>query len=273
MPRDHALGVSWDPAQYELFAAERARPFDDLVAQIPTTAPATVVDLGCGTGSVTATLTDRWPDAHVYGLDSSTDMIAVAQRRARPGRLDFAVGDVTDWHPEPASVDVIVSNAVLQWIPGHVELFPAWAAALRAGGSLALQMPVSRDLAAMNAIREIAASQRWAERLSPVAQGVGPRAVSPVLPLESYLDALATTGLAVNAWETTYLHVLPGTDPVLDWFSGTGLRPYLDALTPDKGALDDFRAEIADRLRLDYPPRLYGTVLPFPRLFLVATRS
>src|SRR4051812_619377 len=111
--------MSWDPAQYELFAAERARPFHDLVAQIPTAAPKHVVDLGCGPGTVTATLADRWPGAHVYGLDSSPDMITVAERLARPGRLEFGLGDVARWHPDPGTVDVIVSNAALQWVPDH----------------------------------------------------------------------------------------------------------------------------------------------------------
>jgi len=266
------LRVTWDPAQYELFAAERARPFHDLVAQIPTPAPGIVVDMGCGPGTVTATLADRWPEASVYGFDSSPEMINVAERLARPGRLAFAIGDVADWRPESASTDVIVSNAVLQWVPGHMDLLPIWATALRDGGSLAMQMPASTELMAMNAIREIAATPKWADRLEPVALGVGPRAVTPVQPLESYLDTLAGAGLLVNAWETTYLHVLQGEDPVLEWFSGTGLRPYLKALTPDKTALDEFRAEIADRLRLDYPRRLYGTVMAFPRLFVVATR-
>jgi trans-aconitate 2-methyltransferase len=265
--------VSWDPGQYELFATERARPFHDLLAQVPTTQPERVVDLGCGPGTLTATLVDRWPAAHVYGLDSSPEMIARATGLSRPGRLEFGHGDIRDWRPEPASVDVIVSNAALQWVPDHVAALPRWAAGLRPGGALAVQMPRSLNLNAMNLFRALASSPRWSARLGRVADGVGPQSITPVLPLAEYLDVLARTGLAVNAWETTYLHVLPGDDPVLEWFSGSGLRPYLDALAGDPDTVASFRAEVAERLRTEYPRHDYGTVLPFHRLFIVATRN
>jgi trans-aconitate 2-methyltransferase len=265
--------VSWDPAQYELFAAERARPFHDLIAQIPTARPERVVDLGCGPGTVTATLADRWPGAHVYGLDSSPDMISAAARLVRPGRLEFGLDDIARWRPAPGSVDVIVSNAALQWVPDHMAALPGWAAALRPGGALAMQMPLPRGVAAKGVFQAVAASPRWADRLGAVAAGTGPQSTSPVRPATEYLDVLATGGLTVNAWETTYLHVLSGTDPVGEWFAGTGLRPYLDALSADPPALARFRAEVAQRLRAEYPDRGYGTVLPFPRLFVVATRS
>jgi trans-aconitate 2-methyltransferase len=272
VPRDHAFRMSWDPAQYELFAAERARPFHDLIAQVPTDRPERVVDLGCGPGTVTATLADRWPGAHVYGLDSSPDMISAANRLVRPGRLEFGLGDIAQWRPAPGSVDVIVSNAALQWVPGHVAALPTWAAALRRGGTLAMQVPLSRGVAATDVIRSIATAPRWADRLAAAATGTGPRSVSPVRPADEYLDVLAAAGLTVNAWETTYLHVLPGADPVAAWFAGTGLLPYLDALSADPPALARFREEVAHRLREAYPRRDYGTVLPFPRLFVVASR-
>jgi trans-aconitate 2-methyltransferase len=265
--------VSWDPEQYELFAAERARPFHDLVAQIPAADPERVVDLGCGPGTVTATLADRWPKAHVYGLDSSPDMIAAATRLTRPERLEFGLGDIAAWRPDPAGVDVIVSNAALQWVPDHVAALPTWAAALRPGGTLALQMPASGSLAATDVFRTVATSPRWIDRLGAVGGTTGPRTTSPVRPLDEYLDVLARAGLTVNAWETTYLHVLPGTDPVLEWFAGTGLRPYLDALSDDPDALARYRDEVAEGLRVAYPRHDYGTVLPFRRLFVVATRQ
>ncbi|MDT5038934.1 MAG: trans-aconitate 2-methyltransferase [Micromonosporaceae bacterium] len=264
--------MSWDPAQYELFAAERARPFHDLVAQVPTADPARVVDLGCGPGTATATLADRWPAAHVYGLDSSPEMIAAADRLTRPGRLEFGLADIVGWRPDPASIDVIVSNAALQWVSNHLAALPGWADALRPGGTLAVQVPVSNSLDAMTAFRTTATSPRWVDRLGAVAAGIGPQSITPVRPLADYLDVLAGSGLGVNAWETTYLHVLAGTDPVLEWFAGTGLRPYLAALAADPDASARFRTEVAERLRVAYPRRDYGTVLPFRRLFVVASR-
>nr|WP_240940289.1 methyltransferase domain-containing protein [Planosporangium flavigriseum] len=255
-----------------MFGAERSRPFHDLVAQIPTSAPARVVDLGCGPGTVTATLADRWPGAHVYGLDSSSEMISAATRLTRPGRLEFGLGDIAQWRPAPESVDVIVSNAALQWVPDHLAALPAWAAALRPGGALAIQVPTIDDTPAAEVFRAVTRAPEWADRLRAAASATGPRSVNPVRPVDEYLDVLFGSGLAVNAWQTTYLHILPGTDPVLKWFSGTGLRPYLDALAGDPAAAARFRADVAQRLRQEYPRRDYGTVLPFPRLFLVASR-
>ncbi|MGC9668929.1 methyltransferase domain-containing protein [Planosporangium sp. 12N6] len=265
--------MSWDPAQYERFAAERARPFHDLTARIRTTAPERVVDLGCGPGTVTATLADRWPGAHVYGLDSSPEMIAAAERLTHPGRLEFGLGDIAAWRPDPGSVDVIVSNAALQWVPDHLAALPTWAAALRPGGALAIQVPVSDGMAAADVIHAVVTAPEWTDRLRAAASGTGPRSASPVRPVDEYLDVLAGSGLAVDAWQTTYLHILPGTDPVLEWFAGTGLRPYLDALAGDPPAAARFRDEVAWRLREAYPNRGYGTVLPFPRLFIVASRA
>lgn len=264
---------SWDPKQYAQFAVERARPFHDLLAQVPTSDPVDVVDLGCGPGTLTATLLDRWPGTVVHGIDSAPEMIAAAQPLARPGRLSFSLGDISAWRPAPDTVDVLIANASLQWVPGHAELLPGWLAALRPGGCLAIQMPAGGGSAATAVFREIATSPRWAARLTAGVEAVGPRSArSPVRDPIWYLDLLARLGASVNVWETTYLHVLRGEDAVLEWFAGTGLRPYLDALRDDRDALGAFRSEVAERLRAAYPRRGYGTVLPFRRIFVVATR-
>jgi trans-aconitate 2-methyltransferase len=263
---------SWDPQLYRRYADERARPFHDLVGQVPTADPRDVVDLGCGPGTLTATLADRWPAARVVGLDSSPDMIREAQAVAQPGRLEFRLGEIEGWRPEPRSVDVIVSNAALQWVPTHVSAFGRWAAALRPGGSLAVQVPTIAGSAATALFRAVATSPQWSGRLGHVVLRSGPQGTTPVRNIDEYADRLADLGLRVNAWETTYLHILPGDDPVLEWFSGTGLRPYLDALAGDEEATARFRAEVGAGLRAAYPRRPYGTILPFRRIFLVAVR-
>lgn len=263
---------SWHPGQYQRYADERARPFLDLVARVPTATPHMVVDLGCGPGTMTATLSERWPGAEVVGLDSAADMITAAAPRARPGRLRFQLHSIEDW--VPAGVDVIISNAALQWVPTHVDLLARWAAALPPDGCLAFQVPRSAGMPAGEIFQSVARSSRWSARLAAAAAGAGPRSSnSSVLDVTGYTDLLAGAGLRVDAWETTYVHVLPGADPVLEWFSGTGLRPYLDALHDDPAALADFRAEVAQALRAAYPPAPYGTLLPFPRIFVVAHRA
>ncbi|WP_238016047.1 methyltransferase domain-containing protein [Dactylosporangium sp. AC04546] len=256
---------SWDPQQYSRFADERARPFHELVARIPTQSAVAVVDLGCGPGTMTATLAARYPDAAVLGIDSSPDMIAAAEALATP-QLRFQLGDIGAYQPSRGSIDVIVANASLQWVGDHATLLPVLAAALDSGGTLAFQVPT----VGVEPIEQVASSPRWAPLLSSALSGTGPRSSSPVLSASEYIGILAGAGLSVDAWETTYHHVLPGEDPVLEWFSGTGLRPYFDALSGTD--LADFRAEMAAALREAYPRHPFGTVLPFPRLFVVAHR-
>jgi trans-aconitate 2-methyltransferase len=253
-------GVRWDPRQYARFGDQRARPFVDLLARVGAAAPRRVVDLGCGDGSTTALLAQRWPGAQVTGLDSSADMIAAA----RPGpRLTFAVGDVREWVP---AADVLVCNAVLQWVPGHADLLHRWAAALPPGGWLALQVPGNFAAPSHVLLQEVAGSARWEARLRGVL-----REGRPVLEPAGYAALLLGHGLVVDVWETTYLHLLAGADAVLEWVRGTALRPVLAALSPAEAAA--FEAEYAAALRTAYPRSGEVTPFPFRRVFAVATRA
>jgi trans-aconitate 2-methyltransferase len=259
----------WDPALYLHFADERSRPFYDLAARIGATGPSFVVDLGCGPGNLTASLAVRWPQAQVLGIDSSAEMIAAARQADYPaaagqGQLSFAVGDVNDWQPARPP-DVIISNAVLQWVPKHLELLPRWATDLAPGGWLAFQLPGNFDQPTHAVLRELASSAQFRDRLSGVQ--LNRQAEEP----GQYLDLLGRLGLVVDAWETTYLHVLQGTDPVTEWYKGTGLRPVLAAL--DAAGAEEFVAEYSLRVQKHYPVAPYGVVLPFRRVFVVAHRA
>jgi trans-aconitate 2-methyltransferase len=259
----------WDPAQYLSFADERSRPFFDLTGRIGAKSPAVVVDLGCGPGQLTATLAARWPDADILGIDSSPEMIAAAQQiddSGMPGRgtLSFEVQDVTEWKPL-RPVGVVVSNAVLQWVPGHLELLPRWAGWLEDDGWLAFQLPGNFDQPSHAILRELASSPQWSERLATTQ--LNRQSADP----GEYLDLLARHGLEVDAWETTYLHVLSGPDPVTEWYKGTGLRPVLAALGDQDAA--EFVRQYGARVRAAYPAAPYGTVLPFRRVFVVAHKA
>jgi len=259
----------WDPAQYLSFADERSRPFFDLTGRVAAASPRSVVDLGCGPGQLTASLAQRWPGADVLGIDTSADMIAVADGIAetateRRGTLRFRVEDVCDWRAD-APVDVIVSNAVLQWVPTHLELLPRWAGWLADGGWLAFQLPGNFDQPSHAILRELASSDRWRDALAGVQ--LNRQSADAAV----YLDLLARAGLAVDAWETTYLHVLTGPDPVTEWYKGTGLRPVLAAL--DSAQAAEFSSEYGERARAAYPAAPYGTVLPFRRVFVVAHKA
>ncbi|CAN5690422.1 methyltransferase domain-containing protein [soil metagenome] len=250
---------TWDPDRYLTFADERGRPFVDLLSRIGATAPETVVDLGCGPGNLTSLLADRWPDATVAGLDGSPAMI---ERAVAGGddRVSFAVGDLRDWRPG-APVDVLVYNATLQWLPDHLGLLPALVAAVRPGGWFAFQVPGNFDQPSHTIRRGLAAEAPYAPFTRDLAT---PASHDPAV----YLEALSALGCTVDAWETTYLHVLSGPDPVLTWVSGTGARPTLEALPDD--LRETFATELGRRLREAYPARPHGVLLPFRRVFVVA---
>jgi trans-aconitate 2-methyltransferase len=261
----------WDAGQYLRFGGERARPFFDLIAQVGATSPGYVADLGCGPGNLTAALAQRWPGATVTGVDSSPEMIAAARKSAEQqtagepaGSLSFTVADVWDWRPE-RPVDVLVCNAVLQWVPGHDELVARWASLLAPGGWLAFQLPGNFDQPSHVIVKELADSPRWRDLLAGAQ--LNRQAGDPA----DYVALLAQSGYQVDAWETSYLHILPGQDAILEWTKGTTLRPVLAALDAEQAAI--FLAEYGARLRVAYPRHPFGTLFPFRRVFTVVHRA
>ena len=262
-----AASYRWDPTQYDRYADERGRPFRELVGRIRVEVATRVVDLGCGPGSLTRTLADRWPSATVTGVDSSTDMIAAAAAHAVPDRVDFRQADVAHWRPD-GPVDVVVSNALLQWVPGHLRLVAEIAGWLSPGGAFAFQVPDNFSNPSHVIIREICGEPRWRE----VFGGLADRTLAVERP-ETYLNALGDAGLAPDVWRTTYLHLLDGEDAVFEWVKGTALRPMLDALSGDEAATAEFSDQCRVRLRAAYPAGPHGTVFPFPRIFAVGHRA
>jgi trans-aconitate 2-methyltransferase len=255
-PAGSAAGTTWDPSAYLAFDDHRARPFHDLLHRVSVRAPRRVVDLGCGPGNLTALLAARWPQAVLEAVDSSAEMVAAARQRG----VDARRGDVVDWTPAP-DTDVVVTNAVLQWVPTHRELLPRWLAALPAGAQLAMQVPGNFAAPSHAQVRALLAEPRWTGAVALPEEAVDAPA--------GYAALLAATGAEVDSWETTYLHRLTGPDPVLEWISSTSLRPVRDALGDDDYA--EFRAELAPRLCAAYPVQPDGTTwFPFRRIFAVA---
>lgn len=255
--------MTWSAAQYSKFEAARNRPILDLLAQIATTEPETAADLGCGPGNSTELLRARFPGARIIGIDSAPDMIAAARRRLPD--IAFAQADIADW-ADPGPFDVILANASLQWVPDHERLLPSLAGRLRSGGSLAVQMPDNLDEPAHRLMRAVAAEGPWTARLRNAAAARAERHDAGW-----YYALLRERAATVDVWRTTYMHALAGgADAVVEWFKGTGLRPFLDPLDEVERALflDRYRAAIAQA----YPPLADGSVLlPFPRLFILAT--
>lgn len=251
--------TEWDPDLYLRHADERGRPFLDLIARIDVT-PYSIVDLGCGPGQLTPALQERWPHARILGIDSSAEMIEAASRRDDGASVSYIQADIATWEPA-APVDLIVSNAVFHWVPGQLDVIRRLAGHVAAGGAFALQVPNNFDAPSHVLLHEIASRPPYAEHTAGLRER---RGMDP----EAYLELFADLGWDVDVWQTTYLHVLHGDDPVFSWISGTGARPVLQALPDD--LRPRFEDEYKAALREAYPSRSWGTALRFSRVFAVA---
>lgn len=268
---------TWDPQVYSRYAEDRSRAFFDLVGRIGADQPRRVLDLGCGTGRLTASLAERWPSATVLGIDNSATMLESA-REHTSDRVSFAVGDLSTYVP-PTDADVVVSNAAYQWVEDNPGLIQRIGVGLQPGAWMAVQVPGNFRGPSHEEIRSLLAEPQWQD-----ATGGLVLRDDPVLTAFEYGDALAETGLEVDSWETTYNQVLTGPDPVLEWVKGTALQPILtrlsdptlgDATAPlDLGTdrAEEFLTQLGARLRAAYPARSYGTVFPFRRIFIVVHR-
>ena len=256
------MAATWDPTQYNCFSDARIRPARELIERIPMTTIRSIADLGCGEGTVTCLLSTRWPEACVVGIDSSPAMLAKA--RSTCPSANFIHADISAWFPT-TPVDLIFSNAALQWLDHHAQLIPKLFANVTAGGALAVQMPGNFDAPSHRSLMALAQSPEWHTKVGYVVRA------SPVGAPVSYLHYLGETPASFDAWETTDYLYLEGANPVLEWMKGTALRPYIDALTPEDAL--QFTAELASRLAVAYPPQPSGlTLFPFRRIYFVATR-
>jgi trans-aconitate 2-methyltransferase len=252
---------TWSPSLYTRFEDERTRPSRDLLAQVPLVSPKRVVDMGCGPGNSTELLVERFPEAEVIGLDTSSNMLEEARRRVPRAR--FAEADAATWLPEPET-DLVFANAIYQWVPEHLQILPRVLAALPPGGVLAVQIPDNFNEPSHEAMRAVAADGAWAERLAGAARPLLP-------PVRAYYDALRPHAARLDIWHTIYNHVMSDAAAIVDWVKSTGLRPFLDPLP--EGERAEFVARYQARVTAAYKPAADGKVLlRFPRLFMVAVR-
>jgi trans-aconitate 2-methyltransferase len=255
--------MTWSATQYVKFEQERTRPVHDLVARIQNAEVLSAADIGCGPGNSTEVLRDRYPTARIIGLDSSADMIQAARKRLP--FIAFEVADIREWRPK-APLDVILANAVLQWIPDHETLFPALMVQLKPHGTLAAQMPDNLEEPSHRLMGEVASRGPWAAKLRDAAAARTERH-----PADWYFRLARLHAAHVDVWRTTYFHPLAGARAIVEWLRGTGLRPFLDPLDESEGKA--FLARYEEAIAKAYPAEADGTVLlPFPRLFVVAAR-
>jgi trans-aconitate 2-methyltransferase len=255
--------MAWNPSQYLKFAEPRFRPAQDLLARITVDAPQTIYDLGCGAGNVTHLLAERWPSAAITGIDDSAEMLAQAAKKQ--SGITWRQQSIARWAPDRPA-ELIFSNAALHWLPGHAELFPRLMSLLAPGGLLAVQMPRNFNAPSHTLIAETIRVGPWCSRLEHLLRP------APVGDPLVYYDLLAPYAASVDIWETEYLQVLQGKDPVKEWTKGTWLKQFLDEL--DAADQPAFEEDYAQRLRLAYPPQRNGnTLFPFRRLFMVVQKG
>jgi len=257
------MAEDWSARQYLKFEDERTRPPRDLLAQVPVSAPRHVIDLGCGPGNSTELLIARYPDADVIGLDSSPDMLR--QARERLPKRTFAQADLATWSPQDRT-DLLFANAVFQWVPDHPAVLRRLLEALPEGGVLAVQMPDNTNEPALLLMEEVSRTGPWAATLA-AANAARNDLPSP----DGYYDLLKPLSAHLDIWHTVYNHVMAGPEGIVEWFKGSGLRPFLAPLDGDMR--DGFVAAYTARIARAYPARFDGKVLlRFPRLFIVAVR-
>jgi trans-aconitate 2-methyltransferase len=256
--------LSWSARQYIAFEDERTRPVRDLIAALPPIDARSVIDIGCGPGNSTEVLAARYPQSRIAGIDSSPDMIAAARRRLP--LVTFSVEDVQDCDLG-GPFEVILANAVLQWVPHHEMLLPRLIGNLAPAGGLAVQMPDNLEEPAHRLMRQTAAHGPWAAKLAHAAA-----ARTVLAGVDWYYELLKPLCEKLDFWRTTYYHSLPGgAAAIVEWFKGSGLRPFIEPLSDAERSayLESYTAAIADA----YPALADGSVLlPFPRVFMVAIR-
>jgi trans-aconitate 2-methyltransferase len=254
--------MPWDPSQYLKFADHRLRPAIDLLNRVNLDSPSTVYDLGAGTGNVTQLLANRWPESRVIGVDDSEEMLHEASDRA--ANIEWEVGDIGSWRPgKPA--ELIFTNAALHWIPGHTDLFTRLVSSVASGGVLAVQMPRNFGALSHTSISEAALAGPWRSKLEPLLRP------APVEPPSFYINVLSSVTSSLDVWETEYMQVLEGENPIKEWTKGTWLKPLLDAL--EEPERSEFETAYGELVAKAYPKQSDGTtIFPFKRLFIVATR-
>lgn len=255
--------AGWNASQYEKFIKERTLPSTDLAAKITLDDPKEIIDIGCGTGNSTNVLKIRFPHAHIIGADNSPDMIAKAKENYP--ELDFILFDaVHDFDSLDTEFDVVFSNACIQWVPDHPRLLGNMMSVLKDGGMLAVQLPMNHKEPIHMIIASLVSSEKWKHKFD------NPR-VFYNLTQEKYFDVLSEISSDFSIWETIYCHRMPSHQSIMEWYKGTGLRPYLSALDPSDAEV--FEAEVLSEVIKAYPLQQNGEIIfRFPRFFFTAVK-
>jgi trans-aconitate 2-methyltransferase len=254
---------NWNPEQYLKFKNERTQPSIDLISKIKLGDPRFIIDIGCGPGNSTQALYRRWPTAEIVGLDNSEEMIKKAREDYPMQKWVLADASVFE---SDQKYDLVFSNATLQWIPNHEKLFPRLFNLLNDKGAVAVQVPAHMDSPINRALSSVASSKRW---YSFTGGDLAKQSINLQSP-DYYYDLLSPMASDLDLWVTIYYHVLSSHEGLIEWYKGTGMRPYLERL-PDDASRAEFENEVLEECRSSYKLQMNGTILfPFRRVFFVA---
>lgn len=255
--------MSWDSKQYLKFQKERTQPSIDLADRLTVQSPERIIDIGCGPGNSTAVLKKRYPDAEVIGADNSENMISEAKEKYPD--IEFLLCDASkDLENITGKFDIVFSNACIQWVPDHPKLLREMLSLLKEGGELAVQVPMNYNEPIHKIINETVRSEKWREFFSK------PRIFYTLAP-EKYYDILSEFSSDFEMWQTAYFHRMKSHYDIIEWYRSTGLRPYLESLSPaDK---EEFERDILAKIEKAYPKQANGEIIfRFPRLFFKAVK-
>lgn len=253
----------WNAKQYTKFIKERTQPAIDLANRIKLPEPNEIIDIGCGPGNSTRVLYEKFPFAHIIGADNSENMLELA--KANNPELDFKLFDANaDFDSLEQKFDIVFSNACIQWVPDHKKLIPKMMSILKDGGILAVQIPMNYKEPIHMIISEVVSSAKWKDKFSQ------PR-IFYNLTQSDYFDLLSDISSDFSIWETSYCHIMPSHDSIMEWYKGTGLRPYLSALNETDAK--NFESEIYSKVVKAYPAQSNGEIIfRFPRFFFTAAK-
>lgn len=252
----------WNPEQYSKFEKERTLPSYDLSNAIVHNNVKNIIDIGCGIGNSTAVLKEKFPNAEVTGADNSDSMLLSA-RKNHPD-INFVKIDVSDLSKVNERYDVVFSNACIQWVPDHKNLLRNMMGLLNGGGVLAVQIPLQYKHPMHRIIQETAKSEKWFGKLNDIRPFY-------ILTESEYFDILSRLSDNFRIWETVYFHTMPSHQAIIEWYKGTGLRPFLEQLSDDDKKL--FEEDILNKVKKEYPSQENGEIIfRFPRLFFTACR-
>ena len=253
----------WKTTQFERFIQDRKQPAIDLANRLETLNPDNILDLGCGPGNSTKVLKDKYPNSHIIGADNSEDMLKKAMELYP--YIEFIKLDANGNLNEISDkFDIVFSNACIQWLPNHRELLPKLMTLLKPNGILAIQIPIQREHPVHIIINQLSENQNWNGKIVPRQYNN--------LTTEEYFDVLSHISSDFEVWETTYCHRMPSYESIIEWYKGTGLRPYLEQLSESDA--DEFVNDVYKELQQRYQVQNNGEILfRFPRLFFIVKNN